>query len=197
MLWVSFFSSTLNWLCKIQTLAKMFYAFLAYFPKMEIGLWDHHPVCLSPLSTFEPVGNFYEIYYGGRAIEGDLNAIIFNPVASTILKWQIFILLRWMQKLHQSMQNHEILYTDRTSEDLQLSVRLFLWKTKYTNVVGGWKLQIVFYGDNSIWQWDFETTEVDAKFVPVKMGPWNFVCWQIFRGWTTLFSKTTFVKNKK
>jgi hypothetical protein len=174
----------------------MFYAFLAYFPKMEIGLWDHHPVCLSPLSTFEPVGNFYDIYYGGRAIEGDLNAIIFNPVASTILKWQTFILLRWMQNLRQSMQNHGILYTDRSSEDLQLSVRPFLWKTKNTNVVGGWKLKSSF----------METTQYDSGILkPLRwmqnlyQSKWDREILYADRSSEDerLFSKTTFAKNKK
>jgi hypothetical protein len=33
----------------------------------------------------EPV-DFHEIQYGGHAIDGDLDAMIFNPVASIILK---------------------------------------------------------------------------------------------------------------
>jgi hypothetical protein len=39
-------------------------------------------VCLSvcpPLITFETLGRFREIWYGGNAIKGDLDAIIFNP----------------------------------------------------------------------------------------------------------------------
>jgi hypothetical protein len=31
--------------------------------------------------------DFHEIWYGGIAIQGELDAIIFNPIASTILKW--------------------------------------------------------------------------------------------------------------
>jgi hypothetical protein len=33
---------------------------LAYFPKMEIGLWDHNTVCLAafPLSIFKPIYRF-------------------------------------------------------------------------------------------------------------------------------------------
>jgi hypothetical protein len=34
--------------------------------------------------------DFHEIWYGGNAIQGGLNAIIFNPMASTILKWLRF-----------------------------------------------------------------------------------------------------------
>jgi hypothetical protein len=40
------------------------------------------------------------------------------------------------------------------------------------------------------------TSEVGAKLAPVNMGPWCFVCWQIFTRWTT-FNKTVFVKNQK
>jgi hypothetical protein len=70
-------------------------------------------VCLSPLSTFEIVGIFYEIHEGGhalegnldakggRALEGDLDAMVFNAVAATIPKWQTFKLLRWFQNFHQ------------------------------------------------------------------------------------------------
>jgi hypothetical protein len=74
--------------------------------------------------------DFYEIQYGDHAIEDDLEAVLFNPVSSTITKWQMFKLLRWMQNLHQSMWDHEILYTDRFSKDEQLLIRPFLSKTK-------------------------------------------------------------------
>jgi hypothetical protein len=37
--------------------------------------------------SFEPRGRFHEIRYGGNAIQGDLDAIIFIPVVSAILKW--------------------------------------------------------------------------------------------------------------
>jgi hypothetical protein len=47
--------------------------------------------------------DFYEIQERGHAIEGDLNAIIFNAAAATIPKWWTFKLLRWIQNLHQSM----------------------------------------------------------------------------------------------
>jgi hypothetical protein len=39
-----------------------------------------------PLIILEPLGRFHEIWYGGNAIQGDPNAIIFNPIASNILK---------------------------------------------------------------------------------------------------------------
>jgi hypothetical protein len=59
-------------------------------------------VCVSPLITFEPVGRFYEIQQEGHATEGDLDSISFNNIASTILKWVMFRLLRWIQNLHHS-----------------------------------------------------------------------------------------------
>jgi hypothetical protein len=34
--------------------------------------------------------SIYEIWYGGNAIQGDLDAINFNSTASTILKWLRF-----------------------------------------------------------------------------------------------------------
>jgi hypothetical protein len=34
--------------------------------------------------------DIYEIWYGGNAIRGDLDAITFNSTASTILKWLRF-----------------------------------------------------------------------------------------------------------
>jgi hypothetical protein len=78
--------------------------------------------------------DFYEIQYGGHAIEGDLDAVLSNPVLSTIPKWRTFKLLTWMQNLHQSTWANEILYTDRSSKDEQLLMRSFLSKTKNTNM---------------------------------------------------------------
>jgi hypothetical protein len=34
------------------------------------------------------------------------------------------------------------------------------------------------------------------KLAPVNVRPWNFICWQIFKSWTT-FKKTIFMRNKK
>jgi hypothetical protein len=31
--------------------------------------------------------DFHEIWYGDNAIQGDLGAIIFNPISSTVWKW--------------------------------------------------------------------------------------------------------------
>jgi hypothetical protein len=62
--------------------------FLAYFPKMKVDLSNHQSVCLSvsPLITFDRLVDFHEIWCGGNAFKGDLSAIIFNPIASIILK---------------------------------------------------------------------------------------------------------------
>jgi hypothetical protein len=78
--------------------------------------------------------DFYEIQYGGHVIEGDLDAVLFNPVTSTIPKWRTLKRLRWMQNLHQSTWEHAILYTDKSSEDEQLVMTPFLSKTKNTNM---------------------------------------------------------------
>jgi hypothetical protein len=47
------------------------------------------------LITFEPLGAFHEILYGAVASQGDLDAIIFNPISSTILKWLRFTVVSW------------------------------------------------------------------------------------------------------
>jgi hypothetical protein len=41
------------------------------------------------------VVDFHEIWYGGNAIEGDLDAVVFNPISSTILKWLRFKGVSW------------------------------------------------------------------------------------------------------
>jgi hypothetical protein len=51
-----------------------------------------------------------EILYGGDAIEGDLDAILSNAVASTIPKWRTFKLLRWVQLLYRLVNIDKILY---------------------------------------------------------------------------------------
>jgi hypothetical protein len=99
-------------------------------------------LCVCPQhQLLNQLAHFHEMRYGGHATEGDLDAILFNPVASTIPKWWMFKLLRWMQNVHQSMWDHGILYSDRPSEDEQLLLRPLLWKTKNTNMAGGWNLK--------------------------------------------------------
>jgi hypothetical protein len=40
--------------------------------------------------------DFHEIWYGGNAIQGDLEAMVFNPIpSSTILKWLRFKVVSW------------------------------------------------------------------------------------------------------
>jgi len=51
-----------------------------------------------------------EILYGGDDIEDDLDFILFNAVASTIPKWRMFKLLRWVQLLNRLVDLDEILY---------------------------------------------------------------------------------------
>jgi hypothetical protein len=51
-----------------------------------------------------------EILCGGADIEDDLDSILLNPIASTILKWQMFKLLRCVQLLNQLVNLDEILY---------------------------------------------------------------------------------------
>jgi hypothetical protein len=57
----------------------------------------------------------------------------------------IFKLLRWIQNLHQSTWDREILYADRSAKDKQHLVIPLLWKTKNTNMAGGWKFKYIFY----------------------------------------------------
>jgi hypothetical protein len=40
--------------------------------------------------------------YGDDAIAGDVDALTFNPIASTILKWLQFKVVGWMHYLHHS-----------------------------------------------------------------------------------------------
>jgi hypothetical protein len=60
---------------------------LAYLPKMKVGLSDHK-------SALNRLVEVHEIWYGGNAIQGDLDAIIFNPRASIILKLLRFKIVR-------------------------------------------------------------------------------------------------------
>jgi hypothetical protein len=51
-----------------------------------------------------------EILYGGDDIEGDLETVLFRAVASTIPKWRMLKLLRWVQLLNRLVDLDEILY---------------------------------------------------------------------------------------
>jgi hypothetical protein len=69
---------------------------------MKVGLSNHQSVCVCvcvcvcgcvyvsvcpPLITFELLVHFNPFFwYGGDAIQVDLDSVIFNPISSTILK---------------------------------------------------------------------------------------------------------------
>jgi hypothetical protein len=58
---------------------------------MNAVLSNHQSACLSaslcpPIITLNRLVDFHENWYGGNAIQRDLGAIIFNPIASIILK---------------------------------------------------------------------------------------------------------------
>jgi hypothetical protein len=53
---------------------------------MKVGLSNHLSVCLSSfLQLLNRSVDFHEIWYGGNAIQGDLDAVMFNPTASIVL----------------------------------------------------------------------------------------------------------------
>jgi hypothetical protein len=98
-------------------------------------------VCVSPhQQLLNQLVDFYEIQKEGHAIEVDLDVVLFNPVPSSIPKWRTFKLLRWMENLHQSTWDHEIL---RSSKGEQLLIRPFLSKTKNTNITAVWMLKFI------------------------------------------------------
>jgi hypothetical protein len=68
---------------------------------------------------------FYEIRQGAHTVEGDLNTMLFNRMASTVPKMRTFRLLWWMQNLQQSTWEHGVLYADRSSKDEHLQIRPF------------------------------------------------------------------------
>jgi hypothetical protein len=70
--------------------------FLAYFPKIKVGLPSHQRVC-PPLITFEPLGRFTWYLVGRYCHSRDRIAIILNPVSLTILKWLTFKVVSWRQ----------------------------------------------------------------------------------------------------
>jgi hypothetical protein len=43
---------------------------------------------------------------------------------------------------------------------------------------------------------DIQTSEVEARLAPVKVGPLNFVSWNSFRGWE-ISNEITFAKDQK
>jgi hypothetical protein len=73
---------------------------------MKVGLSNHQSVCVSLLNRLI---DFHYIWYVGDAIQGDLDAIIFNPIALPVSKWlrfkfQIFSLVQqWFGIGNQGM----------------------------------------------------------------------------------------------
>jgi hypothetical protein len=61
---------------------------------MKVGLSNHQSVCVSSLITLNRLVEFHEIWYGGNDIQGDLNAIIFNPIASIVFQLLRFKFVR-------------------------------------------------------------------------------------------------------
>jgi hypothetical protein len=61
---------------------------------MKVGLSNNQSVC-PPLIILNRLIDFHEIWSGGNAIQGDFNALIFNPVPSIILIWLKFRFVSW------------------------------------------------------------------------------------------------------
>jgi hypothetical protein len=57
------------------------------------------------------MADFYKIRHKNHAIGDELDAILYNPIASIVSKLRTFELLRWRQNLHQSRCNYEELTT--------------------------------------------------------------------------------------
>jgi hypothetical protein len=49
----------------------------------------------SSLTILNQLVEFHEIQQEGHSTEGDLDPVIFTPIASTILSWMRFKLLMW------------------------------------------------------------------------------------------------------
>jgi hypothetical protein len=51
-----------------------------------VDLSNHQSVCLvcPPLITLNRLVEFHEIWYGANAVHGDIDSMIFNPIASII-----------------------------------------------------------------------------------------------------------------
>jgi hypothetical protein len=84
----------------------------------------------------------------------------FNPIASTVPKCRMFKLLRWMQNLHQSPWDYQILNADR-SPRVNNFIKI-IFAGNQTHEHGGrfiFKIHILFHGDNS-WIVALKTNEV-------------------------------------
>jgi hypothetical protein len=145
----------------IMNMFKSLHTLRSYFSKIHVSLLSIKrkvsltrsrfcpPVCV-PLTTFEPVSSLWNLTRRSCHWRWPRRRT-FNPVASTIPKWRTFKILRWMQNLHKSIWDHQVLYPKRSSKHEELSITQFLRKPKNTNMKGGWKLKFVelfFHGDN-------------------------------------------------
>jgi hypothetical protein len=79
----------------------------------------------------------------GHVFEGGIDVTSFNPVTSTSPSWQTFKLLTLIQKFHQSAYDYETLHADRP-QDKEFLIRIFLSKTRCTNMADVWKLKFIF-----------------------------------------------------
>jgi hypothetical protein len=74
-------------------------SFLAYVPKMKIGLSNHQSASVCVSLCHSPTNNFWTACYifviFNNAIQVDFDAVIFNPNSSTILKWLRFKVISW------------------------------------------------------------------------------------------------------
>jgi hypothetical protein len=96
-----------------------------------------------PLITSETNWQIFFIKFIKRNQAIECYVILFNPVSSTIQNWQTFRLLRWLQNLHQSAWNHDILDADRYLKKWTLSKTIFVKiKTAYSE--GGWNINFRF-----------------------------------------------------
>jgi hypothetical protein len=85
----------------------------------------------------------------------------------------IFKLLRWVQKLHQSIWKYEIVYADRSSKDEQLLKRPLLRKTKKYEHAGRLKLKHTFYS-------------MERTHKQLYLDKWSLVHWNILYMLTSL-----------
>jgi hypothetical protein len=78
--------------------------FVAYFSviffKNEREAYAITSLAVCPPPLLHQLINCHEIQRVWHVIEDDLDFTIFNPIASTILKWRRLKLLRWIQYLH-------------------------------------------------------------------------------------------------
>jgi hypothetical protein len=50
--------------------------------------------------------DFHEIWHEGNVIQVALDAIIFNPISSTILKWLRFKVVSWGHDFHSALHSN-------------------------------------------------------------------------------------------